>query len=365
MEFYAHDIISVVALLIALVLTFFVLCALSLGVIMPILVTITCYRANYTPRAVSLSEDTPARSPSYLASLFRQDRAQKLGPEGMHGFVATWKRICAIEGWRGLFRGTHLLVCTYAVATLLFFFVPTGIMLAQALANSSKEVGASANVGAGLMIFVSFLLFPVDILIRRTIVHPTHLNWAHPCECLKHILTVQEYKQPWRLFLLPGVTSTCLVRLLISVLTSLVALFLAPPGRFTILALFVSQTSDYAAVTVHGSAWQALVRVLLPCLIWFVQLPLDNIYVRAATQLSDRSYAAVHGAEPIVPDKEPIVSLRPCRGNDDPAWTYFGASHVEPYTSLVDVFRKIHDEEGNSSLTRGLLYTILGRPILM
>ena len=83
MEFYAHDIISVVALLIALVLTFFVLCALSLGVIMPILVTITCYRANYTPRAVSLSEDTPVKSPSFLASFFHPDPTPKLGPEVM------------------------------------------------------------------------------------------------------------------------------------------------------------------------------------------------------------------------------------------------------------------------------------------
>ena len=365
MEVHVHDVISLVAMLIALLLTFFVLSALLLSVSMPILVTITCYRANYTPRAVSLSEDTPVKSPSYLASFFRQDHTRKLGPEDMRGFVATWKRICAIEGWRGLFRGTHLLVCAYAVTMLLSFFVPFGIILAQALSNPSKDVSASANVGAGLMIFVSLLLFPVDILIRRTIVHPRHLNWAHPCECLKHILTVQEYKQPWRLFLLPGVTSTCLARLLISLLTSLVALFLAPPGRFAILTLFVSQTSDNRAVTVHGDAWQVLVRVLLSCLVWFVLLPLDNIYVRAATQLSDRSYAAVHGAELVVLDKEPIVSLRPCHGNDDPAWTYFGASHVEPYTSLVDVFRKIRDEEGNSSLTRGLLYTILGRLFLM
>lgn len=365
MKLYLHDVVSTVALLSTLLLAFFVLSALLLGIIMPILVTLTCYRANYTPRAVSLSEDTPSRSPSYLTSLFRQDCTPKLGPEDMCGAVATWKRIRAIEGWRGLFRGTHLFACAYAVAIVISFFVPVGIMFAQAIANPSQEVSASANLGAGLMIFMSLLLFPMDILIRRTMVHPTHLNWTRPRECLKHVLTAQEYRQPWRLFLLPGVTSTCFVRLLIGVLTSFVAISIAPPSRFTILTLFYSHEEGKGAVTVHWSTWQVLVRVLWQCLVWFVQLPLDNIYVRAVTQRSDRSYAAVHGLEHVVPEKEPIVSLRPCHGNDDPAWTYFGASQVEPYTSLVDVFRKIRDEEGNSSLTRGLLYTIIGRPLLI
>lgn len=365
MELYLHDVVSLVALLSTLLLAFLVLSALLIGISMPILVTLTCYRANYTPRAVSLSGDTPSKSPSYLASLFRQDCTPKLGPEDMRSFSATWKRIRALEGWRGLFRGTHLLAYAYAMATVISFFVPIGIMFAQALSNQSQEVSASANIGAGLMIFTSLLLFPVDILIRRTIVHPTHLNWAHPCECLKHVLTAQEYKQPWRLFLLPGVTSTCFVRLLISALTSFVAFSLAPPGRFTILTLFYSQETGKGAVIVRWGTWQALLRVLWQCLVWFVQLPLDNIYVRAVTQRSGPSYAAVRGVEQGVPEKEPIVSLRPCYGNDDPAWTHFGASHVEPYTSLVDVLRKIRDEEGNSSLTRGLLYTIMGRPLLM
>ena len=58
--------------------------------------------------------------------------------------------------------------------------------------------------------------------------------------------------------------------------------------------------------------------------------------------------------------EEPIVSLRPCLGNNDPAWTFFGASHVEPYTSIMDMVRKMQNEEGNRSLTRGFMYTVLG-----
>ena len=72
MEVHVHDVISLVAMLIALLLTFFVLSALLLSVSMPILVTITCYRANYTPRAVSLSEATPVKSPSFLARYFQR-----------------------------------------------------------------------------------------------------------------------------------------------------------------------------------------------------------------------------------------------------------------------------------------------------
>lgn len=380
------------------VLTSVVVLAVSVLVVtvvyMPFLVSLTCYRANYTPKAVSLTneqQEDDAKPLPFFKSIFCAEKTRHLGPNGVDGMFSMWHRIKSIDGWRGLYRGTWLFL-----AQLLVTAIPTVMFMLQSMPAtevlSKKHKHSSSSppppppshgwqIPIGTVLLAVFLTFavqiPLDVLMRRTMVHPVRLNWVHPRTALKHVLTIQEYKQPWRLYLLPGVYTTRLLQIMImNVFTPLVVLTLMPrlPAyAFGMLAPGLMMNALEAPPVSVGAGQKALF-VLWNLAAWVALLPLDNMYVRGVTQRADRLYIALNTSDQAndsgeAPREnastEPIVSLRPCLGNDDSAWTHFGAAHVEPYTNIVDMFCKMRDEEGNRSLTRGFLYTILGHPMSM
>jgi len=378
---------TVILLVVAFSVTALVYFTVAIGVSVPLFVSLTCYRANYTPKAVALTNNennecagnTNTDLP-FVKSIFFRDSIHQLGAS-LQGLFSTFKRIYSMEGWRGLYRGTWLILIQSLV-----LLIPSMFALYAMYPFNEDTLQNPSPLPFGLAILLELISFvlvlPVDVLKRRTMVHPKRLCWARPVESLKEILTAEEYNQPWRLYLLPGVVSTKLLQIfIVNFLAPMGRLALTPPTLSGIFVSLIKKTSNSDAVSMHWSWFTILLYIIWAFFVLVALLLLDNIYVRATTQRVGPSCAAVQSSlsnstttgnsqATVEPNRlsaseneqseEPIVSLRPCRGNNDPAWTFFGASHVEPYTSIVDMVRKMQNEEGNRSLTRGFLYTVLG-----
>lgn len=359
----------------------------AIGVFVPLFVSLTCYRANYTPKAVALTNDENNESTGntnadlpFVKSIFFRDSVHKLGAP-LQGLFSTCKRIHAIEGWRGLYRGTWLVLIQGLV-----LLIPSMFALYAMYPFNEHTLQNPSPIPFGVVILLELISFvlvlPVDVLKRRTMVHPKRLCWTRPVESLKEVLTAEEYNQPWRLYLLPCVVSTKLLQIfIVNFLAPMGRLALAPPILSGIFVSLVKKRSNSDAISMHWNWFTILLYIIWAFFVLVALLLLDNIYVRATTQRVGPSCAAVQSsrsnstttgdsqatveqnhlsASESEQSEEPIVSLRPCLGNNDPAWTFFGASHVEPYTSIMDMVRKMQNEEGNRSLTRGFMYTVLG-----
>lgn len=367
-----------VPMILAVEIAFFV------GISVPVANVLTRLRANYLPHAVSLDHVMEAgREPSRpslwgLLFAWRHYENPKIGPN-IRTFIPMARRVYRLEGIRGLYKGTTLVLVQFLVMLVLI------LLLNQPSAyhpNEVRMIAVERPFRSLCTLIVSVLvLLPTEVLLRRTMVHHAAVSWRHPRTALRQVLSPAEVLQPWRLYIVPGLVPLQLFRhLTASYMTHMVRYWTLP-----LLEDFVPQvsrqnkdtfegpTSDTFRITFWGLllfvGWSLSVAVLL--------VPIDCILVRLMTQYDrttsiDASTAPAshnHQAsyEQDVEDEmratttaEPVTSLRPCYGHDQPTSTEFGASEVQPYTGAWDCACKMYDEEGEESLMRGAFYTVVG-----
>ncbi|WFC95621.1 hypothetical protein MBRA1_002272 [Malassezia brasiliensis] len=417
--------------------------AVGVGVVllctMPFFVSITRLRANYLPKAVSLTNvlnegelDTIEHRSVLRSLLMRAKRATaKIGPvvDGVFPMIARTKRL---EGWRGLYQGSTIVASgvfvTYTIGIVFFLSSVTTIDDTMARPRTPFVWAVVSELLQALVVL------PFDVVLKRTMVHPRRLNWFRPRESLREVLSPAELRRPWLLFRLPGLLPAMLLRVsLVSTLSLAADRALLP--RYEPLVPsdpaqddFEGPSSTTTKATVFGFAAYLIVILLLQLL----AVPLECIVVRLSVQRpvaqqplhvayaqnasvpapSAHSHQASVGAAPEAPQEgaeeatqgaqeaaqgpqeadaelaasdeevaqpilsdgtprmrvppprtksptsEPVIALRPCEETLDEIDSYYGATPVEPYTSVTDCFRKMVAEEGYESLYRGLPFSM-------
>ena len=257
-------------------------------------------RANYLPKGVAL------------------DEAGKVGP-AVYSVPDMKRRVEQLEGRSSLWRGTSLMLYFIAVLALAYFVVLTAIMIPFKIVSGADH-GTLAFFSAMVLIVVTVpLSAPMEVLLRRTIVHPHGLDWRHPRACLRELMTDDELNNPWRLYMIPDVLPTM-------GLMALYGLILAA-SVFPLPSLFLDSN-----VLFFPTAAFAAILIILSCLL----TPLDCALVRLMVQ------RPLPAAEPPTAESpEPVIELRP------------HAESTPAYTGIADCLRKMVAEEGVESIWRG------------
>ena len=258
---------------------------------MPFFVSITRLRANYLPKAVSLTNvlnegelDTIEHRSVLRSLLMRTKRATaKIGPvvDGVFPMIARTKRL---EGWRGLYQGSTIVASgvfvTYTIGVIFFLSSVTTIDDAMAMPRTPFVWAVVSELLQALVVL------PFDVVLKRTMVHPRRLNWFRPRESLREVLSPAELRRPWLLFRLPGLLPAMLLRVsLVSTLSLATNRALLP--RYEPLAPsdpaqddFEGPSSATTKATVLGFATYLIVVLLLQLL----AVPLECIVVRLSVQ---------------------------------------------------------------------------------
>lgn len=258
---------------------------------MPFFVSITRLRANYLPKAVSLTNvlnegelDTIEHRSVLRSLLMRAKRATaKIGPVvgGVFPMIARTKRL---EGWRGLYQGTTIVASgvfvTYTIGVLFFLSSATTIDNAMAMPRTPFVWAVVSELLQALVVL------PFDVVLKRTMVHPRRLDWFRPRESLREVLSPTELRRPWQLFRLPGLLPAMLLRVsLVSTLSIAADRALLP--RYEPLVPsdpaqddFEGPSSATTKATVLGFATYLIVVLLLQLL----AVPLECIVVRLSVQ---------------------------------------------------------------------------------
>lgn len=189
--------------------------------------------------------------------------------------------------------------------------------------------------------------------------HPVRLNWFNLRDSLKNVTNESEYSQPWRLYKIPGAFLAYFSRwFLIGPCTRLL--------KWNFIGGGVSMSNENSPIT-----FSTRLLGIVPLFVWLVVLVsivtmLDCIFVRLAIQRSKKSYretidttGSQAGDIEAMRSSEPIVSLRPCFGEQHPGWNYFNFPYLEPYKGILDCARKMRDEEGWGSLRRAALVSMV------
>ncbi|WFD00882.1 hypothetical protein MYAM1_003637 [Malassezia yamatoensis] len=266
-------------------------CAIALALTMPFFVSLTRLRANYLPKAVSLTnvltegEASSAQDQSVLYSLMMRTRraTAKIGPVVDGVFPMIW-RTKRLEGWRGLYQGTTIVASgvfvTYTISVLLF------LGLARSLDSIPWERREPFIWEVFSDVIQAVVVLPFDVILKRTMVHPQRLNWFHPKTSMQQVLSLTEYAQPWRMFQIPGLLYAMLLRVTLVSTLSLGAQRCLLPYYEPLQPSDPSQddfegpTSASTKATVAGFIAYLIVTLLLQ----LIAVPLECIVVRLSIQ---------------------------------------------------------------------------------
>lgn len=333
-------------------------------IFVPIQVVIIAARANYSPKVVHLNDQSlgPVPSATFWGFLwgfyFCKDVVPKSGTQEK-STLSFFSRIKRLEGWKSLFRSTVLSILMVSVMTVFYIASVLSLLLVRKLMSDTTTNVLDFGVPDILGLLITF---PFIVIQSRAIVHPEKLNWFKFGESLKKVTSEVEYVRPWRLYTIPGAFLAVFSRW-----------FLIRPFADLLKSIFVRglifMTNDPNIISPNNVWVQVLGGVLF--LAWlFVMVPivtvLDCVIVRLMTQRTGKSYWEKTSSSEIqgidieqVGDREPIVSLRPCFGEEHPGWNYFNSPFLEPYKGILDCARKMRDEEGWDSLRRSALISAL------
>ncbi|WFC95620.1 hypothetical protein MBRA1_002271 [Malassezia brasiliensis] len=248
----------------------------------------------------------------------------------------------AVEGIRGLYRGSTVAFVQIVGETLLSFLV---YERASVLGSTLGRLPHWVRV-TGSSLVLTLMDLPFEVVLQR---------------CAQ-LLSRDELRAPWRLYAVPGLLPAVLLRKVWTM-----GLFLVFPS--VLFPRFVAVNGD-ATPGPEGSNVHTLSfswAHLLGYVVWnglslVVALPLDCIITRLATQRDTQSYAQIDAEDtlntPVARDAENAPDGAP----DDQGE---GASHAppavlvhlrpsgRPYTTMWDCLTTMLAEEGPTSLTRG------------
>ncbi|PKI83447.1 hypothetical protein MVES_002436 [Malassezia vespertilionis] len=388
---------------------------LTIAIIIPFVGTLTLLRANYLPMAVSLDNvlldgrEDELEQRSVLRSMFlrAQRSSAKIGPV-VRGVFPMMARVRRLEGWRGLYKGSTVLAVGGFITAIPTILVAIYSARSGNFGRDEQYTAFSPFRTMVSKVILAMVSLPFDVVLKRTIVHPRRLDWFKFRSSLREILCKEEYEQPWRLYLLPGVVPALLLRVAVIEYATMAIGFVIfndwipdEPG------LTDPNKDDFHGRTSEStmSAMFGYTLLLLWCMaIQFAVVPLECITVRLTTQrpvdqqplhiafaqqaqpegpsaVSHQATAAppqevraTREPEPFTDEAEedsetapalgehdtetcitveedarmtePVIALRPCDEPDNNAEAFFGASPVERYTGIVDCFQKMVAEEG-------------------
>ncbi|KAF9259075.1 hypothetical protein L218DRAFT_963944 [Marasmius fiardii PR-910] len=268
------------------------------------------WRVHYSPKRIQL-EDSEAGQESAHATLT------------VTGYFSTLKRVYQLEGWAGLFKGLLPMFLTFAIK--LFSLV--------GLITIVHKIRLPFSLSLWKMGFDMVVIgIPMQVFTARAVVTPYRLSYMKPSAAFKLLLSPTERRQPWRLYLLPGLAASqfCLV------LTSFLIYPLFSGMRHSTPLLAGLKLIVYFS---FGLAWTTL------------QTPLLNVNSRLAVQrihkgddveISEAEVAAAIGIQ--VYSNEEVIVLR---------------EEEDPYKGVFDCLKKVIAEEGWKSLFRAWWITAL------
>ncbi|KAK1226119.1 hypothetical protein PQX77_010907 [Marasmius sp. AFHP31] len=214
---------------------------------MPLLGALVRWRVHYDPDRVRLGDSERLKI--------------KPGPL-VDGYFSTVRRVYVLEGWAGLYKGFWPSVLNTLVPLLVALpFLDDGTDLVrgrQARFGDYGVVGPFLQVVMGLIIGI-----PMHVFTTRAIITPYKLRSTKPLVSYRLLLSPIERRQPWKVYLLPGLFISQFANLFLGVV------FI--PAIATLLGQFAERQRTPALATVlvigfvfFGSCLQTLFQVSLP-----------------------------------------------------------------------------------------------------
>lgn len=119
-------------------------------------------------------------------------------------------------------------------------------------------------------------------------VHPRRLNWFAPRESLQEVLSASEYKQPWRLYRLPGLLPVMLLRVaLVSSIYAVTNEMLFPSMGLVPIEPADPNQDEYegpASVSIKRAVFAFAAYLFIMLAVQLIAVPLECMVVRLSTQ---------------------------------------------------------------------------------
>ncbi|KIK58248.1 hypothetical protein GYMLUDRAFT_228166 [Collybiopsis luxurians FD-317 M1] len=248
---------------------------------------------------------------------------------GDFGYFGMMKRVNAVEGWTGFYKGFIPTFLNLLVSGLISSGLWFGrISFQRGMLPSSLPI---LGTGYGIpSILLSLLVgIPFQIIINRAIVTPYRLSIFGPSTSLKALLTPHERRHLWVLYLTPG--------LVVGLLLQWVMLH----GYLQVRLLFLAQKGPYVLLYIGSLAIAIVFEILCVPL----QVTVTKLSVQRNFGLEEASF--VEETEGAYLQEYSTVNVNRTR------------VEAEPYTGLIDCAFKIMREEGGQTLFRAWWMNLL------
>ncbi|KAL0064255.1 hypothetical protein AAF712_008840 [Marasmius tenuissimus] len=311
------------------VLFFLVSFFISLAILVPLSGALVRWRVHYNPRRIQLedAEDQDDAPPNRTVT----------------GFFSTLRRIYVVEGFSGYYKGL-----IPNILGSLFGMIVTFATLAYLAHHGFSGIIYSVWLCSVVVLHLAIDI-PIQILTIRAIITPYKLPWTKPSFGYKMLLSPIERRQPWKLYLLPGILISHLVQLLVGA--------------------FIGQLSGYLTWSLTASqgleGWMKVVvlRLIFAVIPATFLAPWKIVQARLAVQ---RTRANGDGDANVAADADVAEEASVVEDTSvaEPDTSSVGVEPYstedvinlrdaeEPYAGLVDCFKKIVVEEGRRTLFR-------------
>ncbi|THU99964.1 hypothetical protein K435DRAFT_751561 [Dendrothele bispora CBS 962.96] len=282
----------------------------------PFMSTLVRYRANYEPRNVQLDGEN----------------SQPI----VDGYFSMLKRIYALEGWEGLYKGS---LCWLCIQFLLYYLYSYLFLAVDYLVHAILPFRfASTLLFIARMLYSLAVGIPTSVVLYRAVCTPYVLPYFSPGIALSVLLSPTERRKPWKLYFTPGLLILHFV--------------LNTPVK----AIETSGTLVWHTVA-GGHLALYLVAVLLTSV---VLSPLPVMIIRLSLQRNHDYYD----------DSDPLISRPRTEGELAAHYglrQYCNDSVIglrdedDPYTSLLDCFNRMLHEESWRVFYRAYWATFFGQ----
>ncbi|KAF6761209.1 hypothetical protein DFP72DRAFT_987996 [Ephemerocybe angulata] len=283
------------------------------------------FRANFNPKGIRMDEEGSAAPPT--------------GPV-VKSYFAMFSRVYRIEGVQGLYKG-------FMPTTLTTLAVTLFVLLAldpEKPRRHSKYAAPDTGVLGTLFYSILMLLvsLPSTILTYRSVTTIYKLGWFNPVAAIRVLLTPTERRQPWILYLTPGLMAAQILHILV------IVLFLGPARRWLLPSLRGS--NGYGEISIVKLGFYTIVAILATAIL----TPLEVITTRLVIQRNHASAEFNSVQQEVDGDGEPTEEY----GGDEEVIGL--REEGDPYLGLADCAKRIIDEEGVMTLYRAWWLTLFG-----
>ncbi|CAE6514602.1 unnamed protein product [Rhizoctonia solani] len=317
--------------------------ALGLFIAVPIAGAIVRLRANYTPKSLQLDQSDDANDSSHVAP------ETHVGP-AVNGIINMIRRVYRLEGWPGFYKG--FMPAFFSTILLTLWAILTIPGHPRYIPRCSMNVPPT-NVLRGLLYGFGTLAvsIPYEILFNRAVCTPHRLPWFEPMKALRIVLTPYEIRNPWMLYLTPGLlTARMLIVIWVVAVARVVRAYLLPSLAGGLAS--AHDPEDQYWMTRFLDATPLGIFLLFSMTSTVIICPLEVFATRLSVQRNqsktDADRVEDNAVDPpaeYIGEEEDVIALR---------------SEADPYTGLVDCAQRMVREEGVGSLFRAWWLTMIG-----